>query len=71
MDVILHLEQCNVPLHSVTTSYGQNVQKRPYMEVFKFIKHNILWLFFLFPLLDVPFGVWNFSQSISNFYALA
>ena len=41
------------------------------MEVFELANRNILWLFLLLPLLDVLFGVWNFSQSVSTFYAMA
>ena len=41
------------------------------MEVFELANRNILWLFLLLLLLDVLCGVWNFSQSVSTFYALA
>ena len=55
----------------VTTNHQQNVQKLPYMEVFKLANRNILWSFLLLPLLVIPFGVWDFSDCICTYYALA
>ena len=43
MGAIPHLEQCYIcALHGVTTSYQQNVQKLPYMEVFKHANRSII-----------------------------
>ena len=56
-------ETVQCAMHSVTTSYWQNVQKLPYMEVFKLANCNILWSFLLLPLLVASFRVWNFIIS--------
>ena len=60
MGATLHLEQCNM-LCSVTMNYQNNVQKLPYMEVFKLailISNGIM------------FRVWNFSQCTCTYYKL-